>query len=1120
MIRFYGNLLLFLRRVTINAKEECLLLTIHGGRVRRLWPELLKAVAAARQQDIRCLLLVPEQYTLQAERDLISGLHLPGFFDIEVLSLSRFVQRQFQQYSGGRARIDANGKNIAMARALLDTGKKLKYYTRAAQRRGFVGQSGEWIADMKRAEISPDQLTEYAAGLPEGAYQDKVSDLAALYTAYDAILAGKYVDGEDVLARAMEAIPQSGAVKDSDVFVYGFDMITDDFSRLLCTVTRCCRECHVYLVMDREEAPDGDCFKPVRDSAERLRAHLRQAGLRREWLWSAPTPLNAPEEIRYLEEKLLVPGPAPYDKSPAAITLYEAASPYAEAQEIAQQITLLLRRGVGAGDIFVLCGSLDTYGAVLEAVLGSYGIPFYLALKEPLQYHGLSQLLLTALRCVSGGYRREDVLALLKSGYAPLSEEECWLLENYAARYGINGARWHAPFTRGEEEERRVPEEARVKLIPLLKKLQDDLREAHTGAESLQAPMDFLISCGAYARLLEQENGLMEARMDAAALRARQVWSRLLTLFDQLHEIAGASRIPAKAMVNLLEAGLLENEISALPPTDGCVSVGLIGNLIPVEPRAVFVCGLDSSINEGHENGLLSPEEKDSICADLHAYLGMETDERDLMAELDVWKALCSPTEELHLSYAQASQGGAAQRPAAVVSAIRRLFPQMMVYGSVTDTESGLYPLAPLPALDEIGLRIRGGNLIGEWLKAWRWLMQSPAYRPMALELIRSMQDTAPEEHLPAALAKELFTERIVSVSRLESYAACPYSHFVEYGLRPQEQKEWGIDSRDRGNFFHAAMEGFTRTLPENPQWPHITRKECDSMMEAALRPLTALWDDSAMTDTARARAEARRYTNICKRVAWTFTKGATQSQFRPTEIEVAFGYPGGPPPLTLRLQDGSRVLVRGRIDRIDRFDSGESVYLRVVDYKSGEQKLDPAKIYVGMQLQLLLYLEAALQSDKGALPAGAFYQWMGDPLVDQSKKAAIETELARRLCLKGVMLSDVQVVEWMDSAKPPVSIEDVFKKDGTPRAGKLACTLEELDALIRRAHQTAVKLTEEIRRGGIQPSPVVDKSNVVRCQYCAFAGVCRRDSHQHTLDRPLPDVKLHDLTEEITPSP
>lgn len=1088
------------------------MLTIHGGRTRRLWPQMQRMIADSRRDNLRCILFVPEQYTLQAERDLISGLRLKGFFDIEVISPTRFIQRLFQQYSGGRTRIDGNGKNIAMARALLSCEKELRYYSRSIRRRGFAAQSGEWIADIKRAEITPEKLEAYARSLPEGAYQDKMIDLSRIFTSYDQILSGKYVDGEDALARAIEVLPLSETVKDADVFVYGFDMITDDFARFLCAVSKESRQTHVFLVMDREEAADGDCFAPVRASAERLRTRFRQMGLKREWLWMENAPIDAPDEIRYLEKHLLCPSPAPYDAIPRHITLYASDTPYGEAHSIAQEITLLLRRGMNPGDIVVLCGDISVYGATLESVFDSYDIPYYLAVKDQLQYHGISQLILSALRCVSGGYRREDMIDLLKSGYAPLTDDECWLLENYANRYGIGGTRWRGEFTRGEEEERRVPEEARQKLIPYLEKLQSDLREARNGAESLSAPLDFLINCRVLDTLMEQENRLISEHMDAEVLRSRQVWSRLLSLFDQMYELSGNARIPGKTMVSLLEAGLLDNEIAALPPTDRCVTVGELGNLIPSEPKALFVCGLDSGINGGAESALLTDEEKETLCADLNAYLGMAAEEHDLMTDLDIWKAFSAPTCELHLSYAQASQSGVAQRPAQAIQTVKALFPQMQILGSACDSAAGLHPLAPMAALEQIGQHIRNNTLTDEWRKAWNWLLANDRYRPLALSLAKSMQGNELEENLSSSLAKQLFTDRIVTVSRLESYAACPYSHFVQYGLRPQEQQEWGIDPRDRGNFFHAAMEGFTRALPENEKWPQIGRKECDAMMDAAMRPLVESWRDTAFIDTARTRAEARRYISICKRVAWIFTKGAAQSKFRPSEMEVAFGYPGGPPPLVLSLQDGSRVLVRGRIDRIDRYDSGESVYLRVVDYKSGDQKLDAAKIYIGMQLQLLLYLEAAMENDKDALPAGAFYQWMGDPLVSQEKKSAVETEIARRLCLKGVVLSDAQVLEWMDSEKPPVGIEDVLKKDGTPRSGKLACTLEELDALIKRAHQTAIRLTEEIRRGNIAVSPVVEKSNVTRCQRCAFAGVCRRDAQAKTLDRRLPDVKLADL--------
>lgn len=1089
------------------------MLTIHGGRTRRLWNALLGHVAVSRGAGRKCVLLVPEQYTLQAERSLIAGLGIEGFFDIEALSLSRFTQRllSLNNREGG-ARVDAVGKSIAVAQAVASCEKELRYYARAAARQGFIQQAAAWIADMKRAGITPQKLLDYAQSLPEGARRDKLSDLAAVYGAYCARTAGTLSDDEDILLRAMDNASQAEMLRGADVYVFGFDVITDDFARLLCAVDAVCARLRVYLVMDRENAPDGDCFEPVRDSAQRLRERFRALGRAREWLWEQNAPLDAPPDIAFLERRLLCGAGETYEAVPTGVTLYAAPTPYAEAQWIAQRIALMLEEGVSPGDICVLCGDIKRYAPVFEAAFRAWRIPYYLAVKRSSLEHGAPRLLLSALRAVAGGFRREDVIDMVKSGFAPVSREDGWALENYALKYGIRGKRWHQPFTRGGEEERQAPERAREALSKALVRLQTALRQARDGAGSLKALVDFLTDCGAYEKLLAQEDALMHAGLYEQAARARQVWERLLALFEQLYTVADGARVPGASMAAWLEAGLSADAISALPPASGCVTVGALGNVICFEPRAVFACGLHSGMNEGGESGLLTQEERQDASEKLRAYLGMSEGERDLLGEIDLWKAFSAPTGHLYLSHAQATQDGAALRPAQAVSAVKRLLPRLVEEGGVSESAGASQPLAPLPALDALGARLRAGTLAGEWLDAYKWLTQSDAYRPMALSLLSAAQGNAPEETLPPALARALFTDRVMSVSRLESYAACPYSHFVEYGLRPQKREKWEINASDTGVFYHAAMEGFTRALSQHPAWPNITRKACDQLMESALRPLTEQWRDMAMGDSARAQAEGRRYTSVCRRVAWAFTQGAKHSDFRVGASEVAFGYPGGPPPLELRLEDGARVYVRGRIDRVDRLDTGESVYLRVVDYKSGSLALDPARVWMGTQLQLLLYLEAALQAERGALPAGAFYQWMGEPMISDDKKESVEREIAKKLCLKGVTLSDAEILQRMDCATPPVSMEEVLKKDGTPKQGKMACSMEEMHRLLRLAHGIAEKLTKELRSGAIPAAPVVGKGRDDACARCDFAGVCRRDARDGLRDRPLPDVDFASL--------
>ena len=357
-----------------------------------------------------------------------------------------------------------------------------------------------------------------------------------------------------------------------------------------------------------------------------------------------------------------------------------------------------------------------------------------------------------------------------------------------------------------------------------------------------------------------------------------------------------------------------------------------------------------------------------------------------------------------------------------------------------------------------------------------------------------------------------------MSVSRLENFAVCPYKHFVEQGLSPKPRKEWTLTPIDAGNFYHSALEGFTRLLPTIPHWPKIDKKTCDAVVDQAAEPLFEQLLSGVMGDSARMRAQGEKYRRVLKRVAWTFTRGAKQSAFTPQSAEVRFGYPGGIPPVELTLKDGSKVFVRGIIDRIDRYAGDEGVYLRVVDYKSGAEKLDAARIYWGAQLQLLLYLRAALAQEASAQPAGAFYMRVADPLLpDQEDTAQVEDALARALCLRGVALKDAAILRAMDDGTPPLILPKVLTADGGFDQRAMLATLEDLSGLIRYAGEMAAQWAEKMRAGEIDAAPLCDQKLKGPCEYCDYAAICRRDvSRAPENARLMQEMRFDALLEKI----
>ena len=257
---------------------------IIGGRAGTLLPHILPQIDSFRRDGTRVILLVPEQYTLQAEREIIAGLNLPGLLDVEVLSPRRLTRKIRE--CGGRsalAPLDAAGRSMAIAQALTAVQEELHYYKRVALTPNLPDKLSVLLTDLQRAGLTPAELAEHARRLPSGALKAKEHDLALIWQGYLDVIDGRFQDETMQQQDVRRRLIPSGVMNGAAVFVYGFDVLPGPMCGLLCEAAKVCEPLTVTMTMDAKEADDGRIFLTQRSSAAELMRMLQKAEIPVEW---------------------------------------------------------------------------------------------------------------------------------------------------------------------------------------------------------------------------------------------------------------------------------------------------------------------------------------------------------------------------------------------------------------------------------------------------------------------------------------------------------------------------------------------------------------------------------------------------------------------------------------------------------------------------------------------------------------------------------------------------------------------------------------------------------------------------------------------------------------------
>lgn len=1094
------------------------------ARPHRLFSAVVRELGTLEKQGEKAILLVPEQFTLAAEHELMDRLHLDGLFLIDVLSPSRLYERVLSAAGrDGREPLDDSGRRMAIGQALEKLEDKLPYYGSIMSRRGFVEKLSALLTDMKRGGLTPEGLETYADTLEDALQKAKLHDLSQIYAQYQAVLSGRFSDSEDQLSFVAGKLAKSGCLNGQHLYVYGFDTLPEQLMRMLCSAAALCKSLTIALLCDGESAPDGEIYAPIRQGIGRFTAMLAEEGITARQIPLSPEPLAHAPEMTHLDRFLFARSTSAFSHQPDSVYLSESLSPFDEATQMSREVMWLTQQGVKLENITVLYPDSDGYEFAVASALNDSGIPFYTDRKMPAASHGLVQFLLSALRAMSDGWRNRDMLPLFKSGYAPFTFEEACDLENYVHTCGIDRSRWTQAFTRTsryDPQQHLRCEELRQRLMEPLLKARKALVDARDATSSLSAVFTLLLDINAYEMLQKEEERLMSHGFTARANQNSQIWQAILSLMDQLVRIGGSSRIPLKHIATRMECGFSAVSLASLPPAGGMLHAGTLGHLLAEEADAVFILGLSDGLLTKETDSLLTPEERQKTQEDTGCFLGLTDENRTLLAKLDLKRAMTMPKKYLFLSCARTAPDGTALRPLSLLETLEK---ELLPGIPESPVQGDALPMSSMQAFSRLSLLLRAhsdgvASLSENWQERLKQLLRSPKTASETMRLLRALRFDGSAQPLSPQQTRALFGDEVLSVSRLEAFAECPFKHFVNYGLRPHVLREWKIDPIETGTFYHAGLNNFARLAKREKDFPSLPSERINQMAEEAIAPLIEELMAGPMGDGERSRARFELARNAIRRAAQTITTHLAAGRFSLYRTEASFGYEGGMPPIVLVLSDGREVALRGRIDRIDRYDSPESVYLRVIDYKSSQQSLEASRTWWGLQLQLLLYLDVCTSAIPDAKPAGAFYFYVADPLVETASdlQSLAEDRLREKFQLRGIALSDVEILTAMDNSDIACVLPSMYQKNGELRKAAKALDEGQLRSLLHHAREVACELAQRLFDGETRISPVREASRTT-CDFCDFRTICRFDCDTPDADvREIPSMSMEELREAL----
>lgn len=1103
-----------------------------AGKSTQLYKEIIARSGVETKRNF--LVVVPDQFTMQTQKEMVMAHPKGGIMNIDVLSFSRLAHRIFEEVGGNEKPVlDDTGKSLILRKLAEKRAEELKAFGKNLNRQGYIHEIKSMLSEFMQYGISLPKLEEMRKCCEgRGLLHQKLTDLQVLYTDFLKYINEKYITTEETLERVCKVLHKSEIIKDAVVVFDGFTGFTPIQNRFIGELLPITAEVIVTVTMDRREDPfvlDGEqkLFYLSKKTIQALNAEAKERGVSRGedvLLMDVPVKRYAHNEaLAHLEDNLFRYPAKEYhfsnnvENEERAIRILECSTPKEEVKQMSLCMEELIRKNNWCyRDFAVVTGDLATYAPYIETRFEQSDIPYFMDQTRGIVLNPVIEYIKSALNIVLYDFKCEHIMHYLRSGMSTFTMEEADEFENYVLARNLSGRKKYEKIFTGNVSKKDTNTEREVEKLlrlnemrtRLLKELSPLLDMNKITSDMVRRLYDFLVQGNVEENLQGYADMFLENGDIVREKEYRQIYGLIMELLDQIIGLIGDDAITLKEFKEILEAGFGEIQVGTIPQNVDRVVVGDIERTRLKPVKVLFFLGVnDGSIPKSAGNGGLISDLDRQFILEQGFELAPTPRQQMFIQRLYLYLNMTKPTEKLIVSYAGMGCDGKSIRPSYLIETLKKLYPDLITEKPQVKEEL-LQVATYRDALELFAQKLRGfcesGEITGDIANLYKALSENEATKEQVCMLMEYAFFRYANNPLTAHVAKLLYGEELQnSVSRLETFARCSYAHFLQYGMVLKEREGFEFEAVDLGNVFHGVLEEFSERLEkENTDWLHFTREQANQWIEEAMEAQSVQYKESVLYSNARNRYAILRITRILKKTVFSLQRQLRKGMFTPKRFELGFWKQ-----LEKNSVDGMTMSIRGRIDRIDTCELDDKVYVKVMDYKSGHKKFDVVSFYYGLQLQLVVYMEQALEKvkrenkNKQVVPAAMLYYAVSDPLVKGQKMTEEELQalVQKELVMRGLVNYEDNICTLLDSdlSKASVSSEVIAvstDKNGSYKSGSEIASTEEFEKLSSFVNRKMLKIGTKIRQGDMEKKPY-KKADTTGCTYCAYKGVCGFDT-------------------------